>query len=125
MQDERTASRRTSDQRALGTDTRHGGDRDGADTAPSPPSHQSADGRRPHGSDMRPPASAADDAYDSGEVEHLPDGSISIPIIEEELIVTKRLIVRERIIVRKDTIVETRRIETELRRERVETEESR
>lgn len=59
---------------------------------------------------------------DSGEIETLPDGSVSIPVFEEELVVTKRLVVRERLIVRKATITEEHRIETELRRERVEVE---
>ena len=35
---------------------------------------------------------------DSGEIETLPDGSVSIPVLEEELVVTKRVVVRERII---------------------------
>jgi hypothetical protein len=30
-------------------------------------------------------------ANDSGKVETLPDGSISVPVLEEELVVTKRL----------------------------------
>src|SRR3954466_4806235 len=34
---------------------------------------------------------------DSGEVERLEDGSVSIPVFEEVLVVTKRLVVRERI----------------------------
>ncbi|HYY44665.1 MAG TPA: YsnF/AvaK domain-containing protein [Actinomycetota bacterium] len=59
---------------------------------------------------------------DSGEVETLPDGSVSIPVFEEELVVTKRLVVRERLIVRKSTTVDEHRIETELRKERVEVE---
>ena len=57
---------------------------------------------------------------DSGEVEVLEDGSVSIPLLEEELVVTKRLVVRERIIVRKERHSEPERIEAELRRERVE-----
>jgi hypothetical protein len=44
------------------------------------------------------------DGEDSGEVEILPDGSVSIPLLEEQVIMTKRLIVRERIIVRKTTV---------------------
>lgn len=39
---------------------------------------------------------------DSGEIETLPDGSLSIPLYEEELVVTNRTILRERIIVRKE-----------------------
>jgi uncharacterized protein (TIGR02271 family) len=59
---------------------------------------------------------------DSGEVETLEDGSISIPIFEEVLVVTKRLVVRERVIVRKRTVVDEYTLETELRREHVTVE---
>ncbi len=59
---------------------------------------------------------------DSGEIETLPDGSVSIPILEEELVVTKRTIVRERLVIRKRTETERQRIETDLRKERVEIE---
>ncbi len=59
---------------------------------------------------------------DSGEVEVLPDGSVSIPVFEEELVIEKRLVVRERILVRKHTVTEERRVEADLRRERVEVE---
>ena len=57
---------------------------------------------------------------DSGEVETLPDGSVSIPVFEEEIVVTKRVVVRERVVVRKRSFTERHRIEEELRRERVE-----
>jgi uncharacterized protein (TIGR02271 family) len=60
------------------------------------------------------------DDEDSGLVETLPDGSISIPVFEEELVVTKRLVVRERVIVRKETQVEEETVTTEVRREQVE-----
>ena len=59
---------------------------------------------------------------DSGEVEVLPDGSVSIPVFQEELVIEKRLVVRERVIVRKHTVVEDRLVEADLRRERVEVE---
>ena len=57
---------------------------------------------------------------DSGEIETLPDGSISIPVLEEELVVTKRLVVRERVIVRKATVTDAQRINAQLKKERVE-----
>ena len=57
---------------------------------------------------------------DSGEIETLPDGSVSIPVFEEELVIEKRLVVRERVIVRKHTVVEEEQVEADLRRERVE-----
>jgi uncharacterized protein (TIGR02271 family) len=60
---------------------------------------------------------------DSGEIETLPDGAISIPILEEELVITKRIVVRERIVVSKEVETETQRVEAELRRERVEIDE--
>lgn len=59
---------------------------------------------------------------DSGEVETLADGSISIPILEEELVITKRIVVRERIIIRKHVRTEQTQVEAELRREHVEVE---
>lgn len=59
---------------------------------------------------------------DSGEVEHLPDGSVSIPVFEEQLVVEKRLVVRERVVIRKRVVHESERIETQLRREVVEVD---
>ena len=57
---------------------------------------------------------------DSGQVETLPDGSISIPVFEEQMIVEKRLVVRERVILRKYRVSEEHRVEADLRREHVE-----
>ena len=62
------------------------------------------------------------DGEDSGEIITLHDGSISVPLFAEELVIEKRLVVRERVIVRKRTEVEHRTVEAELRRERVEVE---
>ncbi len=59
---------------------------------------------------------------DSGRIETLPDGSISVPLFVEELVIEKRLVVRERVIVRKRTEIERRVVEADLRRERVEIE---
>ena len=59
---------------------------------------------------------------DSGEIETLPDGSVSIPVLEERLVVEKRLVVRERVIVRKQTSIEEHLVEADLRRERVDIE---
>ena len=56
---------------------------------------------------------------DSGEIETLPDGSLSIPILEEELVITKRVVVRERIIIRKQIQKEQVLVEADLRHERV------
>jgi len=57
---------------------------------------------------------------DSGEVEILPDGSVSIPLFEEELVITRETVLRERVIIRKENITELQRVQAELKRERVE-----
>jgi len=57
---------------------------------------------------------------DSGQVETLPDGSISIPLFEEQIVIEKRLVVRERIILRKYRTTEEHRVEADLRREQLE-----
>lgn len=62
---------------------------------------------------------AVDDEGDDGEVWYYEDGSVSIPVLEEELVVTKRMRVRERILVRKTTTTEEAVVEADLRRERV------
>jgi uncharacterized protein (TIGR02271 family) len=56
---------------------------------------------------------------DTGEVITLDDGSVSIPVFEEVLVVTKKLVVRERVVVRKETVVDEYTLQTELRREHV------
>ena len=59
---------------------------------------------------------------DSGEIERLADGAVSIPILEEELVVTTRTVVRERVVIRKETVEEERVVEADLRRERIDLE---
>ena len=59
---------------------------------------------------------------DSGQVETLPDGSLSIPVFEEQIVVEKRLVVRERVVVRKTTVYEDQVVSADVRRERVEIE---
>ena len=59
---------------------------------------------------------------DSGEVETLPDGSLSIPVFEEQLVISKRLVVRERVIIRKHTVYEEQVVSADLRREQLEVE---
>jgi uncharacterized protein (TIGR02271 family) len=56
---------------------------------------------------------------DSGKIETLPDGSISVPLFEEELVVTKRTVLRERVIIRKETVTDWERVEAKLRREHI------
>ncbi len=60
------------------------------------------------------------DEGDSGEIETLEDGSISIPIYEEEVVVSKRVVLRERVVIRKRVVTEQKRVRTKLRKERVE-----
>jgi uncharacterized protein (TIGR02271 family) len=59
---------------------------------------------------------------DSGEIETLADGSVSIPVFEEELVISRRLVVRERIVVTKQTVYQPEHIREDVRRERVEIE---
>jgi uncharacterized protein (TIGR02271 family) len=56
---------------------------------------------------------------DSGEVEVLPDGSVSIPLFEEELVVTRRLVLRERVVIRKKLVSQVETVEAELKREHI------
>ncbi len=50
----------------------------------------------------------------------LPDGGLSIPIYEEELVVSKRVVLKERLVIRKRVITASTPVEDELRRERIE-----
>jgi uncharacterized protein (TIGR02271 family) len=59
---------------------------------------------------------------DSGKVETLPDGSISVPLFEEELVVYKRTVLRERVLIRKDSVTDWKTVEAELRREHISVE---
>ena len=59
---------------------------------------------------------------DSGQVETLPDGSLSIPVFEEQIVVTKRLVVRERVVIRKHTVYEEHVVTADLKRERLDVE---
>jgi stress response protein YsnF len=59
---------------------------------------------------------------DAGDVRQLPDGSVSIPVFEEQLVVEKRVIVRERVLVRKRVESVPQEIRADLRREVVEVE---
>ena len=57
---------------------------------------------------------------DSQRIETLADGSLSIPVFEEELVVTKRVVLKERIVLRKRIETVTEKVVDELRRERIE-----
>ena len=62
------------------------------------------------------------DDEDAGDVRQLPDGSVSVPVFEEQLVVEKRVIVRERVLVRKRVESVPEQIRADLRREVVEVE---
>ncbi len=62
------------------------------------------------------------DDDDAGDVRQLPDGSVSIPVFEEQLVVEKRVIVRERVLVRKRVESVAQQVRADLRREVVEVE---
>ncbi len=59
-------------------------------------------------------------ADDPGGVLTLADGGLSIPIYEEEVVVTKRVVLKERVVIRKRIETHTTPVNTELRRELVE-----
>lgn len=62
------------------------------------------------------------DDDDAGDVKQLPDGSVSIPVFEEQLVVEKRVVVRERVLVRKRVESVSEEVRADLRREIVEVE---
>lgn len=62
------------------------------------------------------------DPEDAGDVRQLADGSVSIPVFEEQLVVEKRVIVRERVLVRKRVESVPQQIRADLRREVVEVD---
>jgi stress response protein YsnF len=43
---------------------------------------------------------------DQGEVLSLPDGSLSVPVFEEQLVVPPTWVVRERVVLRKTTVTD-------------------
>lgn len=59
---------------------------------------------------------------DADGIETLPDGSISIPVYEERLVVTKEIVLTERVVIRKNIETVNERVREELRKERVEIE---
>lgn len=56
---------------------------------------------------------------DSGEIEVLPDGSVSIPLFEEGLVVTRRQVLRERVVIRKEPVTGWETVDVKLRREHI------
>lgn len=59
---------------------------------------------------------------ESGEIETLPDGSLSIPVLAEELVLSKRVVVVERVVVRRSAAREEHAVEADLKRERLEVD---
>ena len=63
------------------------------------------------------------DARASGNVE-IGEDEIRIPVVEEEVVVEKRPVVKEEIVVKKHAVNDERTVEADLRRERVDVDES-
>ena len=59
---------------------------------------------------------------DTGEIVTLEDGSISIPLFEERIVVTKQLVVRERVVIRKRVTTEEHLVEATLKSEQIQIE---
>ena len=59
---------------------------------------------------------------DDGEVHELADGTLSIPVFEEQIVVTRRTVVRERVLLRRQIVAETVQVNEEVRREQFELE---
>ena len=59
---------------------------------------------------------------DPGGILTLDDGTISIPVYEERLVVTKQVVLRERVLIRKTVESISERVRAELQREHVEVE---
>jgi uncharacterized protein (TIGR02271 family) len=69
----------------------------------------------------RRPISA--DAVGSGDI-RIGDGEIRVPVMREEAVVEKRLVPTEEIIIRKTAVRDTQTVAADLRRERVDVDES-
>jgi uncharacterized protein (TIGR02271 family) len=57
---------------------------------------------------------------DDGKIHELSDGTLSIPVFEEQIVVTRRTVVRERILLRRQIVAETVEVKTEVHREEFE-----
>lgn len=65
----------------------------------------------------------AEDA-DDGEIHELSDGTLSIPIFEEQIVLSRRTVVRERILLKRKVVAESVEVNTEVRREEFELRNS-
>jgi uncharacterized protein (TIGR02271 family) len=102
----------------VGTETEHLGTARAVKRVDTETVHTRVDRGTEHADTER--VEVLDAETDSGEVETLPDGSVSIPVFEEQIVVTKRLVVRERVVIRKHTVYEDHVVTADLRRERLE-----
>ncbi len=59
---------------------------------------------------------------DSGQVETMADGSLSIPLLEERVVVEKQVVLVGRVVLRKHTVTVDQTVEADLRSEHVEIE---
>lgn len=82
------------------------------------PVHERVDVAEEHAEIERLPPFPDDD----GKVVTLDDGSISVPVFEEQLVVEKRRVLKERVVVRKSTTTAERSVEADLAREVVEVD---
>jgi uncharacterized protein (TIGR02271 family) len=57
---------------------------------------------------------------DSGRVEELPDGSVSVPVFGEEIEVRKRVVVKERVRLAKRTVTDEEIVAADIAREEIE-----
>ena len=63
------------------------------------------------------------DGNRTGEVE-IGDDEIRVPVIEEEVVVEKRPVIKEEIVIKKHAVVEDRTVEADVRRERIDVDDS-
>jgi uncharacterized protein (TIGR02271 family) len=52
------------------------------------------------------------------------EGEVRVPIMEEEVVVEKRPVVKEEVVIKKRAVEETEQVETELKKERIDVDES-
>jgi uncharacterized protein (TIGR02271 family) len=83
---------------------------------------QSVQTRVDRGSEHADLRTAPAEVEDDGEVWVLEDGSVSVPVFEEEIVITKRLVVRERVVIAKHTVYEDHVVTADLRREHLDVE---
>ncbi len=63
------------------------------------------------------------EGHHAGDVE-IGDDEIRVPVVEEELVVEKRPVVKEEIVVKKRAVADERTVEADVRRERIDVDDS-